>query len=272
MGGWVGGGWGGSGSAARRMTAAMFAPRHSQFLTRGLWLMIFFFFSGDESKQAPLPLLSPPQLPPPPARTPALPETITSATCWCCGTGRGIDAAGYCTVALFVFPFLEIVSEEAEEEMVDASQSSAGVPRSAVPYHPSEQIFDGDRGFVLHWGHPGNTLLMWSISLLPCLCSFPDGSPRHAVYVVLTRPEHPVVYCCAIQCACLDSFLWAPFNSIVSPVNREKINYRIIKANLLRKISSNVIKCFKKMLSVITIIILNKLSDISGWLASSLSN
>lgn len=118
------------------------------------------------------------------------------------------------------------------------------VPRSAVPYHPSEQIFDGDRGFVLHWGHPGNTLLMWSISLLPCLCSFPDGSPRHIVYVVLTRPEHPVVYCCAIECVCLGSFLWARFNSIVSLVNKEKINYRIIKANLLRKISSNVIKCF----------------------------
>lgn len=52
-------------------------------------------------------------------------------------------------MALFVFPFLEIMSEEAEEEMVDASQQR-GVPRSAVPYRPSEQIFDGDRGFVLH--------------------------------------------------------------------------------------------------------------------------
>lgn len=64
---------------------------------------------------------------------PPAPETITSATCWCCGTGRGIDAAGYCTVALFVFPFLEIMSEEAEEEMVDASQSSAA--SLALPCH-----------------------------------------------------------------------------------------------------------------------------------------
>lgn len=121
-----------------------------------------------------------------------------------------------------------------------------GVPRSAVPYHPSEQIFDGDRGFVLHWGPPGNTLLMWSISLLPCLCSFPDGSPRRIVYVVLTRPEHPIAvpYSVFARAPSCEPGLIQFFFFLL--VNKEKINYRIIKANLLRKISSNVIKCLKK--------------------------
>lgn len=74
-------------------------------------------FAGDESKQSP---------PPPPApphsesvllkQAPPLPVDVV-----CSSVERGIDTAGYCTVALFGFPFLEMMSEE---EQVDTLQCS----------------------------------------------------------------------------------------------------------------------------------------------------
>lgn len=53
-----------------------------------------------------------------------------------------------------------------------------------VPYHPSKQIFDGDRGFVLQWDHSGSTLLMCSISLLSCFTLFVSRwqSTPHCIY------------------------------------------------------------------------------------------
>lgn len=53
-------------------------------------------------------------------------------------SSEGIDTAGYRAAAVFGFPFLaEIMSEEEEADAL------------TVQRHPSEQIFDGDRGFVL---------------------------------------------------------------------------------------------------------------------------
>lgn len=234
--GWVRG-WG-SGSAAQRMAAAMFVSRHSQFLTRDLWLMFFFFFLEMSPNRHRCPFSV---VPVPPSTRPPWNNHLRHLLMlrhWARDWRSRLLYSG--PVCFSVFGDYVRGGGGGDGGCLTEQR---GVPRSAVPYHPSEQIFDGDRGFVLHWGHPGNALLMWSISLLPCLCSFPDGSPRHIIYVVLTRPEHPVVNCCAIRCVCLGSFLWARFNSIVSLVNKGKINYRIIKANLLRKLSSNVIKC-----------------------------
>lgn len=68
MGGWVGV-WGGEWlrSTAYDSSHVCTSPQsisHERLMTND------FFFSGDESKQAPLPLLSPPQPPRPHARPP----------------------------------------------------------------------------------------------------------------------------------------------------------------------------------------------------------
>lgn len=79
-----------------------------------------------------------------------------------------------------------------------------------VPYHPSEQIFDGDRGFVLQWDHSGSTLLMCSISLLSCFTLFVSRwqSTPHCIYCCYMAEALNCPLLCDSTCS---MFLWVAF-------------------------------------------------------------
>lgn len=88
-------------------------------------------------------------------------------------------------------------------------------PGYRVPYHPSKQIFDGYRAFVLHWNHSRKPFM--SCAALVCchasLCLFPDCSPHHIVYILfLHRPSTCSMFV-------WNGLLCAHFNPFVLPMN-----------------------------------------------------
>ena len=96
-------------------------------LTNDLWLMIFLEMSQN-SRQ-------------PRLRIPS----FSSNTCWRCGCGavRGIEAIVRWSCLVF----------HSWRLCHGREKGGCFTIEYRVPYHPSEQIFEGDSTFVLHWNH-----------------------------------------------------------------------------------------------------------------------
>lgn len=121
------------------------------------------------------------------------PQTSTSTgTCWCCCFS--VELTGCCTVALFGFPFLEIVSEEERAGNLQCSVFPA--LSSAIPSQWAN-IWWRYRLCTPWKPFSGNALLVCSIGVCCCasLCLFPNCSPHHIIDIVAARPIHSAHYC-----------------------------------------------------------------------------
>ena len=151
-------------------------------------------FSGNESKQLPLP-------------RPNLPLSMwpSQTACCCSSAGRRIGTAGDCTLAVWFSILRGYVREE--RWILYSAACPLGYQ---VQYHPSEQIFDCERVFVLHCDHLGNMLLMWCIGLLSCfaLFVFKWQSTPHWIYCpdIGQVTQLPIAEYVCLGCVFMSSF------------------------------------------------------------------